>query len=73
MAHESRQPLMKRMLEHESKALGRYELEICQKFDHVVWVTEQDRQAVQNSIRRMGGWRMSVEIRSSQSAWMQAC
>ena len=47
MAHESRQPLMKRMLEHESKALGRYELEICQKFDHVVWVTEQDRQAVQ--------------------------
>ena len=38
---------MKRMLEHESMALGRYEREICQKFDHVVWVTEQDRQAVQ--------------------------
>lgn len=48
MAHESRRPLMKQVLQHESRALGRYEVDICQRYDRVVWVTEQDRQALQS-------------------------
>jgi glycosyltransferase involved in cell wall biosynthesis len=39
-------PLKKVFLGHEAQALARYETEVCRRFDHVVWVTAQDRQAV---------------------------
>jgi glycosyltransferase involved in cell wall biosynthesis len=46
LASEATNPLKKRFLAHEARALAAYETKICQQFDHVVWVTDQDRQAV---------------------------
>jgi glycosyltransferase involved in cell wall biosynthesis len=35
-----------RFLAREADVLAVYEPEVCRRFDHVVWVTEEDRQAV---------------------------
>ena len=34
------------LLKREASVLQRYEQAVCQQFDHVVWVTEEDREAV---------------------------
>ena len=49
-AHE-RNPLKRRLLQREARALLRYEVDTCQSFDHVVFVTEEDRQALTRHIR----------------------
>jgi glycosyltransferase involved in cell wall biosynthesis len=46
MAGGSANPLKKAFLSHEARVLADYETEVCQRFDHVVWVTAEDRQAV---------------------------
>lgn len=39
-------PLKQKILNRESRLLARYEIDICRRFDHVVWVTREDYQAV---------------------------
>jgi len=46
LADDEANPLKKRFLAREARALAAYEGEVCQRFDHVVWVTAEDRQAV---------------------------
>jgi glycosyltransferase involved in cell wall biosynthesis len=46
MAGDTANPLKKKFLARESQVLAAYETEVCQRFDHVVWVTAEDRQAV---------------------------
>lgn len=45
-AHE-RNPLKRLLMQREARALARYEAELWGQFDHVVFVAEQDRQALQ--------------------------
>lgn len=46
LAGDEANPLLKRFLDREARVLTRYELDMCRSFDHVVWVTREDRQAV---------------------------
>jgi glycosyltransferase involved in cell wall biosynthesis len=39
-------PIKRAFLGYEARLLAAYESEICHRFDHVVWVTEEDRRAV---------------------------
>jgi glycosyltransferase involved in cell wall biosynthesis len=48
MAAEARNPLARWLLKREARLMARYEAQICQQFDHVVWVTQEDYQAVQH-------------------------
>jgi glycosyltransferase involved in cell wall biosynthesis len=46
--HESAaNPLMKSLLRLEAHKLARFEVDICRRFDHVTWVTQEDYEAVQ--------------------------
>ncbi|MEZ4731876.1 MAG: glycosyltransferase [Caldilineaceae bacterium] len=42
------------LLRLEASKLARYEATICRRFDHVVWVTQEDYQAVQRSAQQRG-------------------
>jgi glycosyltransferase involved in cell wall biosynthesis len=46
LAGEAANRFKKAFLGHEARALASYETEVCRYFDHVVWVTPEDRQAV---------------------------
>jgi glycosyltransferase involved in cell wall biosynthesis len=46
LAGDAANPVKKILLGHEARALANYETEVCRYFDHVVWVTAEDRQAV---------------------------
>ena len=55
LAGDTANPLKKAFLGHEARALAGYETEVCQRFDHVVWVTAEDRQAVSALSEGVGG------------------
>ncbi|MBU1661778.1 MAG: glycosyltransferase, partial [Chloroflexi bacterium] len=46
MAADTHNPLKKLILNRETRLMARYESRICQQFDHVVWVTDEDRKVV---------------------------
>ncbi|MBE2224039.1 MAG: glycosyltransferase [Anaerolineae bacterium] len=46
LASDSSNPVKRLILGHEAQALHRYELDTCARFDDVVWVTDEDRQAL---------------------------
>jgi glycosyltransferase involved in cell wall biosynthesis len=46
LAEAESNPLKHRFLTREAHLLAQYEPQVCQRFDHVVWVTQEDRQAV---------------------------
>jgi polysaccharide biosynthesis protein PslH len=46
MAEQANNPFVKFVLENEARQLARYEVETCQQFDRVVWVTKEDEDAV---------------------------
>ena len=46
MAAGTSNPIKRAILRVESRSLSRYEVETCQRFDHVVWVTAEDQTAV---------------------------
>ena len=46
LADSETHPLKRRLMAREARLLITYESEICRRFDHVVWVTEEDRRAV---------------------------
>lgn len=47
LAADELNPLKRYFLAGEARLLSAYEAHICHQFDHVVWVTEEDRQAVE--------------------------
>ncbi len=49
MAEGMRNPLVRWLLRREARLMARYEAQVCSAFDHVVWVTAEDRAAVQHS------------------------
>ena len=51
LAQHEPNPLKRLLLALEWRKLARYEARVCSQFDHVVWVTEEDRQAVMGQIR----------------------
>ena len=48
LAKDSTNPIKQHILGREADLLKHYEADVCSRFDHVVWVTEEDRQAVGN-------------------------
>lgn len=48
MAEGTSNPVKRAILTVESRSLSRYEVETCHRFDHVVWVTAEDRAAVKH-------------------------
>jgi glycosyltransferase involved in cell wall biosynthesis len=46
LARQERQGWKRLLLEREARAFARYEAEVCRRFDHVTFVTEEDRQAL---------------------------
>jgi glycosyltransferase involved in cell wall biosynthesis len=48
LAGNTSNPVIRAFLQMESRKLVRYELKTCEEFDHVVWVTQEDRQALAN-------------------------
>lgn len=46
LADSETHPLKRSLMAREARLLTTYESEICHRFDHVVWVTEEDRRAV---------------------------
>jgi glycosyltransferase involved in cell wall biosynthesis len=47
MAEHERNPLKRRLLEREARALARYEAAVCRQFERVIAVTEEDRRCLQ--------------------------
>ncbi len=46
LVNDAANPLKRAVLAREARSLYRYELETCARFDQVVWVTDEDRQAL---------------------------
>lgn len=46
LAEADPNPIKRRFLAREARLLTSHEPEVCDRFDHVVWVTEEDRKAV---------------------------
>jgi len=46
MMANAKNPVMKQFLERESRLLAKFEVSVCQKCDHVVWVTSEDFNAI---------------------------
>ncbi|GIK57642.1 MAG: glycosyl transferase family 1 [Chloroflexota bacterium] len=46
LSHDSGNPLLRFILRQESRHMARFEVEMCQRFDQVVWVTAEDKTAV---------------------------
>lgn len=49
LAAGSGNPISRTLLSLEEKKMAAYEAEVCRRFDHVVWVTEEDRLALARS------------------------
>lgn len=46
LAESADNPVIKPILKQESKNMARFEVDVCQQFDEVVWVTAEDKTAV---------------------------
>lgn len=55
LAAGSGNPLMKAILQQESRHMARFEVDVCRQFDQVVWVTAEDRTAVQAAAGQWAG------------------
>jgi polysaccharide biosynthesis protein PslH len=67
MAEQPHNSLVHLFLAREARLMAHYEVQTCQNFDRVVWVTEEDRQAVraQSSV---GNFQTSVK--SEEKDWV---
>ncbi|MSP11797.1 MAG: glycosyltransferase [Chloroflexi bacterium] len=48
LAQGEAQPIKKMFLQREARLLARYEARVCARFNRVIWVTAEDRQALEN-------------------------
>jgi glycosyltransferase involved in cell wall biosynthesis len=60
LAEGETNPIKQKVLAREARLLAAYEPEVCRRFDHVVWVTEEDRGAVAACSDGAGGPPSSV-------------
>jgi glycosyltransferase involved in cell wall biosynthesis len=58
-AHEAN-PLKQLLIRREAHALGRYEAELCARYDRVTFVTDEDRKLIEQQIAR---WKVQVPDR----------
>lgn len=58
-AHETN-PLKRLMFQRETRALARYEAQLCARYDQVTFVTDEDRQLIERQISR---WKVPVPDR----------
>jgi glycosyltransferase involved in cell wall biosynthesis len=54
MALNNSNPLYKYFLHRESRILAQYEIETCNQFDNVIWVTEEDYQSISKLFNKIG-------------------
>lgn len=54
LAEAESNPVKRFILNREARLLANYEPDVCNQFDHVVWVTSEDRQAVAELPRASG-------------------
>lgn len=47
LAEHERNPIKRSLLGLEARKMARYEVEVCRQFDEVIWVTQEDRDAVE--------------------------
>lgn len=57
--HETN-PLKRAIYQREARALARYEAELCARYDQVTFVTDEDRQLIEEQIKR---WKVRVPDR----------
>jgi glycosyltransferase involved in cell wall biosynthesis len=57
--HETN-PLKRLIIQHEARALARYEAELCARYDRVTFVTDEDRKLIGQQIAR---WKVQVPDR----------
>ena len=55
LAAGSGNPVSRSLLNLEEKKMAAYEAEVCRQFDHVVWVTDEDRAALAQGNGRING------------------
>jgi len=53
MAAEAHNPVIRWLLEREARLMSRYEVETCQEFDRVIWVTNEDYRAVKEKAKQL--------------------
>lgn len=56
LAGSSRNPVKRALLQWEARRLERYEVEVCQQVDHLVWVSQEDRAALRRAGLPSSGW-----------------
>lgn len=54
LADNEPHPLKRLVSKRETRALAKYEAQICEKYDRVVFVTDEDRAAIESQIDRYG-------------------
>lgn len=59
LARSENNPLKRTLLNRESQRMAHYEAKICRQFDHVVWVTCEDKTAVEHVQSRDDATRLS--------------
>ena len=52
LAERERNPVKRALLKLEAAKLAHYETTTCRKFNHVVWVTQEDRDAIESHARQ---------------------
>lgn len=62
LAADEFNPLKRQFLAGEARLLAAYEAEVCHRFDHVVWVTEEDRRAVAAVSKTTANGRVSSTV-----------
>ncbi len=62
LAEDEANPLKRALLRLEARKLARYEARICAAFDRVVWVTDEDRRAINNSSSTIHNLQFTIPI-----------
>lgn len=71
MAENSR-PLVRALLQWEARKMKRFELATCARFDHMVWVTDEDRLALGPREGKMiGGLTIPICVDTAQKSVIQ--
>ena len=67
LAQHEPNPLKRWLLQREARAFARYEPAVCQQFDHVTFVTEEDREALLSRMRPPTGDQHGQSLRDQTS------
>ncbi len=68
LADNETNPIKRLITQRETRALAKYEAQLCAKFDRVVFVTDDDRRAIETQIDRYG-----VKVKPEHFATIPIC